>query len=222
MRGKARRIAGLIILGCGAMALVETLLEPPYAVKSGLKILIFLVVPLVYLKAKGETGFRRLLIPDKKGLARSLLLGTAVYGAIMAAFLLTRNVFDYGRIVDLLAQDQGVGRGSFLLVAAYISFGNSLLEEFFFRAIAFLKLSAYAGRRAAYAFSACLFAVYHIAMIASSFPVPLLLLALLGLAAGGGIFCWLDERSGNIYHSWMVHIFADLALMTIWLLALSA
>ena len=55
-------------------------------------------------------------------------------------------------------------------------------------------------------------------MIGASFPLPLLLLALIGLAAGGCIFNYVDEKSGTIYPSWVIHMFADLAIMTIWYL----
>lgn len=41
------------------------------------------------------------------------------------------------------------------------------------------------------------------------------MLALFGLAAGGGIFNWLDERSGSIFPSWAVHICANLAINSV-------
>ena len=222
MTRKAYGLMGLVIFGCLMMAVIETILEPSYPAKSGTKAILFFVLPLLYGKAAGGTGFKKLLIPTRKGLIRSLLLGGAIYLLIVGAFLLTRNIFDYTAIVDTLASDQKVSPRSFIWVAAYISFGNSLLEEFFFRAVAFLKLLDDVDRRVAYAFSSCLFALYHIAMIAASFPVPLILLAVLGLTAGGVIFCRLDEKGRNLFPSWMVHVFADLALMTIWLQALAA
>jgi len=61
-----------------------------------------------------------------------------------------------------------------------------------------------------------MFALYHVAMIGGSFPLPLLLLALVGLAIGGGIFDYVDDKSRNIYNSWIIHMFADFAIMTIW------
>lgn len=222
MGKKASGIVALVFFGCAGMALVETVLEPVYGVKSALKTVLFLLLPLAYLKAEGEAGLRKLLIPTRKGFGRGLLLGGTIYVLILGAFWLTKGVFDYAAIIEALEKDQGVSRESFVWVAAYISFGNSLLEEFFFRGFAFLKLRGSVERQAAYAFSACLFAGYHVFMIAASFPLPLLLLAVLGLAAGGMIFCRLDEKDGNLYNSWMVHVFADLALMTIWLGALTA
>ena len=216
----AYTLVALILLGCGVMAFTEVVVEPSYWIKSGVKILLFLVVPLVVLTALGERGSLGMLIPHRKGFLRSLLLGVGVYLLIMGAYWLTGSLFDYSAIVAALSADQGVGRGSFLPVAGYISFCNSLLEEFFFRGLAFLRLSERVGPKPAYLFSALAFAGYHIAMLAASFPLPLLLMALLGLAVGGLLFDFLDEKQGNLYNSWMVHMFADLALMTIWFLAL--
>ncbi|WP_326095717.1 CPBP family glutamic-type intramembrane protease [Paenibacillus lautus] len=71
------------------------------------------------------------------------------------------------------------------------------------------------GRRFAYLFSAGAFAVYHVAMMSSWFPVGLFLLLIAGLVVAGLLFNWLNERSGNIYASWMVHMFANLAINTI-------
>lgn len=63
-----------------------------------------------------------------------------------------------------------------------------------------------------------MFAVYHIAMIGMSFPPLMLLLALIGLAIGGLLFDYVDSKNENIYHSWVIHMFADFAIMTIWYL----
>lgn len=134
----------------------------------------------------------------------------------MGAYALTRNVFDYPSLVASLSEDQQVDSQSFVWVALYISFCNSFLEEFMFRFISFIHLSAYVSRKTAFLFSSIMFSVYHVAMIGPSFPAKLLILALFGLAAGGLIFDFIDEKCGNFYPSWIVHMFADFALMTIW------
>lgn len=45
-----------------------------------------------------------------------------------------------------------------------------------------------------------------------------MVLAVAGLAIGGLIFDYVDDRSGSLYNSWVVHMFADFAIMTIWYL----
>ena len=132
----------------------------------------------------------------------------------MGAYLLTKARVDYSVLVASLTADQKVE--GFLPVALYISFGNSFLEEFLFRNFAFIKLSEHISKKLAYAFSSIAFAVYHIAMIGAAFPPPLTLLCVLGLALGGLLFDYVDDRSKSIYRSWVIHMFADIAIMTIW------
>lgn len=217
-RHAARKIMVLVALCCTAMAVIEVAVEPAYPVKSGLKILIFLIFPLASIKAARLHPFGRHLRSKGWGIAKLLALGALIYGVILGGYALTKGIFDYGALVASLSADQKVDGGSFWWVALYIALCNSLLEEFLFRSVSFLLLSRYTARRLAYGFSSIAFALYHVAMIGSSFPLPLLLLALIGLAAGGCIFDYVDGESGTIYPSWVVHMFADLAIMTIWYL----
>lgn len=207
-------IIGLIAVCCITMALVETVIEPAYTVKSSVKIVVFSLLPILVMRRLNVKVFERSLAPDRRKLARLLLLGGLIYGIIMAAFALTRGIFDYSALVASLSSDQKVS--GFIGVALYISFCNSFLEEFLFRQIAFIKLSAHASRAFAYTFSSIMFALYHVAMIGAAFPLPLLILAVIGLAAGGCIFNYADEKSGDFYSSWIIHMFADFAIMTIW------
>ena len=217
-KNKKERIGLIIvvIICCIIMALVETVIEPTYFVKSAAKVLVFSALPLIVLKLLHIKIFDNNSKLNKKDILKLLLLGFAIYGAIIGVYFLTKNVFDYSALVDSLSADQNVDSKNFIWVALYISFGNSFLEEFLFRFIAFIKLSEYISKKFAYIFSSLAFAVYHIAMIGPSFPLPLLLLALFGLAVGGFIFDLVDKKSKNIYNSWIIHMFADFSIMTIW------
>lgn len=217
-RNMARAIMALVALCCAVMAFVEVAVEPAYPVKSGIKVIVFLLFPLAAAKAARLPLFDRSLHLEERDIAKLLALGALIYGVILGGYALTRGIFDYGALVASLSADQRVAGGSFWGVALYISLCNSLLEEFLFRAASFLLLSRYAARQLAYTFSSVAFALYHVAMIGASFPLPLLLLSLIGLAAGGCIFDYVDEKSGTIYPSWVIHMFADLAIMTIWYL----
>lgn len=211
-------IMGLVLICCVAMAFVETVVEPAYAVKSAAKVVVFLLFPLIFSKMAKIRLFDHSFALNKKSLVKLLALGALIYTVIFGGYRLTTNIFDYASLVRSLSTDQKVDNNSFLGVALYISFGNSFLEEFLFRQVAFLQLSKYTARKTAYLFSSAAFAVYHIAMIGTSFPLPLLLLALIGLMIGGLIFDYVDERDQTIYNSWIIHMFADFAIMTIWYL----
>lgn len=208
----------LVVISCMVMAMIETIIEPSYWVKSALKVVLFFAVPLALMKLFKLFDFHNAFSLDKKSVVKLLGLGSAIYAIIMVAFAFTRGVFDYTALVNSLSADQNVSPKSFVGIAAYISFGNSLLEEFMFRLVAFIALSEYLSKKAAYLFSSVMFAVYHVAMFGSSFPVPLIILSLVGLAAGGVIFNYVDDKKGTIYNSWIIHMFADFAIMTIWYL----
>lgn len=217
-RGNAHGIIILVLVCCVVMAFVETIIEPVYAVKSAIKIIVFFLFPLIYGKAAHIKLFDRSFVLDRRSILKLLALGAFIYAIIFGGYALTGTIFDYSSLVASLSADQKVDSRSFLWVASYISFCNSFLEEFLFRFIAFLKLSQYVGRKTAYIFSSVLFAVYHIAMIGTSFPLPLLFLVLIGLTIGGFIFDYVDETNETIYNSWIIHMFADFAIMTIWYL----
>ena len=173
-------------------------------------------MPLVFIKLQKEKVFADSFVLNKKSVLKLSGFGVIIYVIIMAAFFITKGIFDYPSLVNSLSADQNVSQNSFILIALYISFCNSLLEEFLFRFVAFIKLSEYTTKKLAYIFSSCMFALYHVAMVGGSFPFPLLLLALVGLAIGGGIFNYVDDKSRNVYNSWIIHMFADFAIMTIW------
>lgn len=194
-------ICALVLLGCAAMTLVDGVLRPPYAVKSAVKLALFLLAPLLYGYAAGKDGYRALFRIQRRALLRVLALGFGVFALILGAYFALRSVFDFSAVTALLGKNAGVTAENFLWVSLYISFVNSLLEEFFFRGFAFLVLRRYAGERFACVFSALSFALYHTAMMLGWFPPLLFLLALAGLTAGGVLFNLLDARAGTIFPS---------------------
>lgn len=205
----------IVMLGCIVMAITDAIFKPTYIIKSIIKIIFFLIIPLIYFWKNKDSEIKKIIIPSKKGLIKSLILGVGVYVIIFSAYLIIRNFYDFFLIADLLINNVGVNGNNFIFIALYISFCNSLLEEFFFRGFAFLNIIKYMGRKWAYLFSSVMFAVYHIAIMNGWFSPILFVLAMLGLMIGGFIFNYLDEKNENIYNSWMVHMFANFAINTI-------
>lgn len=62
----------------------------------------------------------------------AMLLGVGVYAVIMTAYFILGAYIDLETIKDSLTSGTGVTAQNFVYVAIYISFVNSLLEEFFF------------------------------------------------------------------------------------------
>ena len=205
-----------VIICSAAMSFVDAVIQPQYIIKSLIKLVLFLVVPIVYflINKKDAGGVKKLFKPKGKDLLRALLLGAAVYGVIVGGYFLLRGVIDFSALTESLTKNIGVSAENFIYVSLYISLVNSFLEEFFFRGFAFINLKSVSGRAFAYVFSALLFALYHSGMTAGFDPV-IFVLALIGLFAAGVMFNFLNEKSENIYTSWLVHMFANFGINTI-------
>ncbi|WP_027627027.1 CPBP family intramembrane glutamic endopeptidase [Ruminiclostridium cellobioparum] len=217
LNGK-RRILSIItavLLGCVVMAYVDAVIRPDYAIKSGIKIVLFTGLPLIYSLFEKELELKNLLRVNGKSLGFAAALGAGVYIFILGAYYLLSSFLDFSKVTAALQNNVGVTRDNFIFVALYISFINSLLEEYFFRGVAFLWLKKAAGRKFAYIFSAAAFAAYHIAIMTSWFSPGLFVLLIAGLFGAGLLFNRLDEKYDNIYVSWLVHMFANFAINTI-------
>ena len=93
-----------ITLACLVMALVETVVQPGYLVKSCIKLLLFsvLVFGLGF-----RTPFRR------EGLWLGLMLGGGIFAVILGAFFCFRSFIDLGAIADTLLGKEGISRENF-------------------------------------------------------------------------------------------------------------
>lgn len=212
---KTVAITTLVVVFCVIMALVDGVLQANYFVKSGIKLALFLGFPALYALLDKELRIRSLFVMDKQGIKLVLGLCIPVYIVILGGYLLLKDIFDFSAITQALTGNIGVNRDNFIFVSLYISFINSLLEEFFFRGFAFLTLKRVASVRFAYLFSAGVFAAYHVAMMIGWFSVGVFVIVLAGLFVGGLIFNYLNAKSGTIYPSWFVHMFANFAINTV-------
>lgn len=199
------------------MCFVDAVIKPEYFVKSIIKLILFLVVPSIFfiINSDERASLKKLFIPDSKGLLRALLLGVGVYGVILGGYFLLRESFDFSGIAGKLTENSGVSAENFLYVSLYISFVNSLLEEIFFRGFGFIMLKNASSRAFAYVFSASFFALYHVGMMIGYYGVHILALVVVGLFAAGIMFNYVNEKSENIYTSWLVHMFANFSINTV-------
>lgn len=214
MKKNALLIYIVTALCCAAMAAIDGILQPGYVVKSCIKIVLFLFIPVIFSAAR-KLSVLEYFRPDKKALLTGGCLGLATFSVILTAYALLHSYIDLSAVPQSLEQSAGVTKSNFLLVSTYIALCNSLLEEFFFRGFAFFTLKPLAGRGFAYGFSALVFSVYHTAMMLGWWEWWLFALALAGLFAGGLLFDYLNERTGTIWCSWMVHMCANFAINTV-------
>ena len=216
MKKRSTILVLIVTIICSlAMALVDGVLRPGYAIKSAIKIALFMLIPLIASRLDHSVLYLQLLRPKKKGLLPAIALGIGIYVVILGGYFLVSPFFDFSQIAGALTDNAGVTKENFLYVSLYISFANSFLEEFFFRGFVFTNLKQHSGRKLAYIFSAVTFSLYHVAMMIGWFSPALFLLVMVGLVIGGMIFNWLNEKLDTIYCSWLTHMFANFAINTI-------
>jgi len=220
MNNKKNYILISILIFSLFVCLIDAVIKPNYFVKIPIKIVFFLVLPILFfIFNKNDTSeFKKLFVVKKKGFLTSIGLGITVFAVIMGGYLLTEDLIDYSNVTKSLTESMGITADNFIYVAFYIAIINSFLEEFFFRGYGFITLKKYSSRKFAYLFSSGVFAVYHIGMLVGMFNIGALLLLLAGLVAGGCIFNYLNELNDNIYSSWFVHMFANFAINTVGLI----
>lgn len=207
-------LMALTILGCAAMAYIESVLRPIYPVKSALKWAVFAGCAVLYLLfSKNHTLLRAFSRPDRHSLRLAGALAAGVFVVITGGYLLLSPWLNLSSIIGNLGTKEGITSATFPFVALYISFGNSFLEEFFFRGFAFLSLREFCPRFA-WLFSALAFSLYHITIMDGWFSPALFLLLTAALVVAGLLFNWLD-RQGTLWPGWFVHMAANLAINTI-------
>lgn len=206
------------LIACVLLYYVEQVIEVNYLAKTFVKIMLFIIIPYIYIRLYKKSTFESVFNfkkLDKKQLKIGIVLGIMSFSIILIAYFILKNVIDLQGIAQDLQSKSKVTPVNFVFVAFYITFGNSFLEEFFFRGFIFLNLYELKFKKTAYVYSSLLFALYHIAIFKSWFNIWLILLSLTGLISVGFIFDFIDTKSKNFINSWIVHILADMAIMLI-------
>jgi len=207
-------IIATVIVCCALMAVADGVLRLPYAAKSAVKIVLFFLVPIVYLKTQ-KISVLEYIKPTRRSVFFGLTLGFATFGVILGGYTILRPFLDLSAVPAALAGNAGVTRDNFVYVSVYISLCNSLLEEFFFRCFAFLLLKKFTSFKFALLFSSAAFALYHVAIMGGWFAPWLFILIVAALFLCGLLFDLLDTKSERIWVSWLIHLFANLGINTI-------
>lgn len=198
------------ILSIALLLYIEQGLTVSYITKTSVKIILFLVIPCILFYKKGFS-FLWIRQIDRFSINTSFVSGFAIMILIGVAFIKLRPFINLDTLLVTLAEI-GVTKSTFPFVALYILIGNSLLEEFFFRGLLPSFITKLWVR---IFFPSFLFAIYHVAIFLTWFPLPILILAVVGLWIGGIIFQLANEKSKTIYPSWTIHLFADLGVIVI-------
>ena len=189
---------------------IEQGLTVSYTGKTVSKAILFLGIPLILFRKNGFP-FLHFRKTDRKSLLVSIVSGLILMIIIVGAFIVLRQFIDIDSLL-LELEKVGVTATVFPFIALYILFGNSLLEEFFFRGLLPNSLNHIRYRLLIPSF---FFAIYHVSIFLTWFSLPLLALAVAGLWIGGIIFQLANERSRTILPSWIIHMFADVGVLIV-------
>lgn len=188
-----------------------------YNIKILIKLILFAGIPIGYIKISGD-NFIKTSLENRSSIFKmdiSKALGIFVVSVIVIAFLAFRQYFDIEIIANDFENKYKIVGNQIIYYGIYLSFINSLLEEFFFRGFIFLGIKNRKNIGLAYVFSSLMFAIYHIANFKNWFNGIIFTLTLIGLFIGGLIFNKLDDKKNTFFNSWFVHICADLAIVVI-------
>ncbi|MCS1411132.1 MAG: hypothetical protein M2R45_04328 [Verrucomicrobia subdivision 3 bacterium] len=154
------------------------------------------------------------------GMGRSLFEGTLV-GLILGGIIgfsmstpLGSLVEDSAGAIRQKATDLGF-ISSFWTFALVLSFGHSLLEEYYWRGFVFGQLRHVVPLFMAHLLAGVAFALHHLIVCTQYFPLGLGLFTGSAVVIGGMVWSWLYVRHGHFYGAWVSHLIVDLILMTI-------
>ena len=199
-----------------SMFAIESFIAPSYLIKSSIKLVVFSLPIILYTKMFGFRSIRNQFSNLKFSKLKLIFIFViCVYFFIIILFFLLRDYIDLDVIRNNLLAKENITATNFVYVSLYISFVNSFLEELFFRGFMFLSLTKSGSRRFAYLISSLVFSLYHVAIISAWFNIWIFILIIVGLMFVGYIFNYITEKLDSFLASWIVHIFANLAINTI-------
>jgi uncharacterized protein len=163
--------------------------------------------------------------PGLRGLTFGMVFGLVVGGAALALYfgLLKDSKFlatTPDKILAKLRESDFATVGGFITVAGFYSIVHALLEEYYWRWFVFGWLKRHLSVWLAGVLASLAFMAHHVIVLAVLFPgvrefgtlvVPLSLC----IAVGGGVWCWIYQRTGSLTATWISHMLIDAAIMLI-------
>ncbi|CCV64371.1 predicted NUDIX hydrolase [Alteracholeplasma palmae J233] len=184
-----------------------------YWYKAAFKLIMFLGIPYAYLKVR-VLDIKKIFRLDKKNTYISIVLGIVVYGFVLGGYFVIRNWMDFSTIPEALEKNLGITESNFMTVFFYIPIVNALLEELFFRGFLQEGFKKFFKTKYAIIISAFIFSIYHLAIIGTWVSVWPILAALASLMIVGMVFGYITEKTKSILPTYMIHLFANLAINT--------
>ena len=150
------------------------------------------------------------------GIAAGFVSGVLMAASIVAGYyLFGKGQFDPAPMRELLSTAGLSSPERYLLMAAYWTFFNSLVEEYAFRWFLYRQSEQLLSPRNAVLLAAVIFMVHHSVALSAYVPWQLNALASLGVLLAGVIWSLLYARYRSIWPGYFSHILADIAVFAI-------
>lgn len=213
MNRKYQIISVLVVV---ILITLEQVLQLDSIVKQGFKIVLLVIVPLIVIYQMKKTTFGKEFNIENvtfKELKIPLIIGVTIYLLTLIGYVLFVPLIDPDLVVDGL-NGSGITTKNIILASIYLSFINSFLEEFFFRGFMFNEFSKISNKWG-YIVSSAFFSIYHVLVMFTLFDWIMGVISIIGLMVVGIILAYMNKTNKSIINSWIVHIFADLGVVTI-------
>lgn len=211
-----KRIIIYSLISIVLLIVLEEVLSLTYIPKQILRISLFLVIPLfgIYVLRKSnlktEIKFEK---PTWKEIRIALLVSVVIFFGTIGGYFMLQFMFDAQTVING-AEELGIRPHNVLIWGIYLSFINSLIEEFFFRGYIFYALEAKSYKLAIIG-SSLLWGIYHVIIFVTLFPWYTVIFTIIGLGIIGVLLAFTNRYGKSFINSWIIHIFADIACVIV-------
>jgi len=217
-------ILSMTLIMVVSLYLIDQTFQLNYFIKSGAKITLFAIGIFIYIRL---FKYNYLAISFKhfkfsKRPTKVHLFGIFLIVFLIAVFFIFKQFMNVDKMVDDFVNKYHVTKANIYAYGAYIIIVNAFLEELFFRGFIFLNLREAGFKKTAYGISSLTFAIYHISIFQSWFAPWIMILFVFGLALGGIIFAYVDDKQETFLNSWFIHMCADVGIIIIGILIMNS
>ena len=164
---------------------------------------------------KRKYSFRAVL--NSIGISRTNCLWGVISGILFAVIIIGGYHYIFKGFLPsehLIEKISSLGLDGFYLpMALFLAFGNSLMEEFYWRGFLTAELKKYVtGVYSVSVLGGILFGLHHIFPLIHYFPGPLAWLFTAGTVFAAGFWTWLRMKGSSIINCYISHFISDLSI----------
>ncbi len=175
-----------------------------------------LLFPLLWWRYVEKRPWSLSLLPPTKrreGWTVGVVSGVLIAGVILGAYFILGQEWIGVEGVLAKAREGGLDRWpNYLGLVTYLTFINSLLEEYVWRWFVYVQLERWLGRGRAVVGAALAFTLHHVIALTVQFDLRVTILGSVGVFVGGLIWSWCYGRYRSIWPGYVSHIGADAAI----------